>query len=144
VSRTTTVRAFDHLGLPHARADGPTTCEEALHVSTTDPSPPPEVRDWKSVQSAPEFKDLRHRLRSFVFPVTALFLGWYLLYVLLATYAPGFMSIKVWGNINVGLIFGLLQFVSTFAITSWYVRYANRRLDPLASQIRHELEEDGR
>ena len=113
-------------------------------MSTTDPSPPPEVRDWKSVQSAPEFKDLRHRLRSFVFPVTALFLGWYLLYVLLATYAPGFMSIKVWGNINVGLIFGLLQFVSTFAITSWYVRYANRRLDPLASQIRHELEEDGR
>ena len=49
--------------------------------------------------------------------MSAAFLIWYLLYVLLASYAPGFMSIKVLGNINVGLIFGLLQFVSTFVIT---------------------------
>jgi uncharacterized membrane protein (DUF485 family) len=112
-------------------------------LSTTDPSPPPEVRDWESVQSSPEFQDLRHRLRSFVFPVTGLFLAWYLLYVLLATYAPAFMSAKIGGNITVGLIFGLLQFVSTFAITIWYVRYADRRLDPMAEQLRSELEQDG-
>jgi uncharacterized membrane protein (DUF485 family) len=108
-------------------------------LSTTDPAPH-EVRDWEAVQSAPEFQDLRHRLRSFVFPVTGLFLGWYLLYVLCATYAPAFMSAMLWGNITVGLIFGLLQFVSTFAITIWYVRYADRRLDPLAEQMRDELE----
>jgi uncharacterized membrane protein (DUF485 family) len=108
-------------------------------LSTTDPSSPPEVRDWESVQSSPEFQDLRHRLRSFVFPVTGLFLAWYLLYVLLANYAPAFMSAKIGGNITVGLVFGLLQFVSTFAITIWYVRYADRRLDPLAGQLRDEL-----
>ena len=50
------------------------------------------------------------------------------------------MSAKICGNITVGLIFGLLQFVSTFAITIWYVRYADRRLDPLAEQLRDELE----
>ena len=109
-------------------------------MSTTDPSSPPEVQDWESVQSSPEFQDLRHRLRSFVFPVTAGFLGWYLLYVLCATYAPGFMSAKLWGNITVGLVFGLLQFVSTFAITIWYMRYCNRRIDPLAEQLRDEIE----
>jgi uncharacterized membrane protein (DUF485 family) len=108
-------------------------------LSTTDPAPH-EVRDWEAVQSSPEFQDLRHRLRSFVFPITGLFLAWYLLYVLLATYAPAFMSAKIGGNITVGLIFGLLQFVSTFAITIWYVRYADRRLDPLAEQLRGELE----
>ena len=108
-------------------------------MSTTDPAPH-EVRDWEAVQSSPEFQDLRHRLRSFVFPITGLFLAWYLLYVLLATYAPAFMSAKIGGNITVGLIFGLLQFVSTFAITIWYVRYADRRLDPLAEQLRDELE----
>ena len=108
-------------------------------MSTTDPAPH-EVRDWEAVQSSPEFQDLRHRLRSFVFPITGLFLAWYLLYVLLATYAPAFMSAKIGGNITVGLIFGLLQFVSTFAITIWYVRYADRRLDPLAEQLRGELE----
>ena len=111
-------------------------------MSTTDPSPPPEVRDWEAVQSSPEFQDLRHRLRRFVFPVTGLFLAWYLLYVLLAMYAPGFMDAKIGGNITVALVFGLLQFVSTFAITWWYVRFADRRLDPLAEQLRAELEGD--
>ena len=36
--------------------------------------------------------------------------------------------------------FGLLQFVSTFAITGWYVHYSNRKLDPIASDIRHGIE----
>ena len=109
-------------------------------MSTTDPSPPPDVRDWEAVQSSPEFQDLRHRLRSFIFPVTGLFLGWYLLYVLCAAYAPAFMSAKLWGNITVGLVFGLLQFVSTFAITWWYMRFTARRFDPLSEQLREELE----
>ena len=100
--------------------------------------------DWEAVQAEPDFQDLRRRLRSFVFPVAGLFLVWYLLYVLLATYAPSFMAIKLFGQINVGLVFGLLQFVSTFAITLAYARYANTRLDPIAKQLRDEIEGDGR
>ena len=96
--------------------------------------------DWEAISASPEFQVLRHRLRSFVFPMTGIFLAWYLLYVLLASYAPGFMSIKLIGNINVGLVFGLLQFVSTFLITFLYVRFADRKLDPLAGQLRSEIE----
>ncbi len=99
-----------------------------------------EARDWEEIASRPEFQVLRHRLRSFVFPMTGLFLGWYLLYVLLASYAPAFMAIKLFGNINVGLVFGLLQFVSTFLITFLYVRFADRKLDPLAAQLRDDIE----
>jgi uncharacterized membrane protein (DUF485 family) len=40
----------------------------------------------------------------------------------------------------VGLVFGLLQFVSTFLITFLYVRFADRRLDPLAAELRTEIE----
>ncbi len=94
----------------------------------------------EEVQDSPEFADLRRRFRSFIFPMTALFLAWYFLYVLLAAFAPGFMSTKVFGNINVGLIFGLLQFVTTFVITTVYVKYANQHLDPAAEKIRHEIE----
>jgi uncharacterized membrane protein (DUF485 family) len=50
----------------------------------------------------------------------------------------------VTGNITVGLIFGLLQFVSTFVITGLYVRYANRRLDPISDKIRGDIEGAGR
>jgi uncharacterized membrane protein (DUF485 family) len=112
-------------------------------VSTTESSPPTppssaEDADWAAIQSSPEFQDLRRRLRRFVFPVAALFLAWYLLFVLLATYAAPFMSIKLAGNINVGLVFGLLQFVSTFAITAAYIRYADRTLDPASKALRDE------
>ncbi|PRW64038.1 DUF485 domain-containing protein [Actinopolyspora mortivallis] len=100
----------------------------------------PAPEQWARAHSSAEFVALRRRLRGFVFPVAVLFLAWYLLYVLLADYAHGFMSIRLFGNINVGLVLGLLQFVSTFGITALYVRFANRRLDPLAGKVRTELE----
>lgn len=95
---------------------------------------------WRRIQEGPEFIQLKKRLRAFIFPMTVLFLGWYLLYVLLADFAHDFMSTKLFGNINVGLVLGLLQFVSTFVITGLYVRYANKNLDPIADKIRHEIE----
>lgn len=102
---------------------------------------PISTADWEEVHRSAEFAELRRRLRNFVFPMTAAFLSWYMLYVLSATYARGFMSHKLFGNINVGLVFGLLQFVSTFLITWLYVRYANNKLDPLAERIRARLED---
>jgi len=107
--------------------------------------PPSETpvsgQDYLAVQASPEFQELRDRLRRFVFPMSGLFLIWYFAYVLLGAFAHDFMAIKVWGNINVGLLIGLGQFVSTFIITSIYVRFANRELDPRAEAIRAELEE---
>ena len=96
--------------------------------------------DFEEVQATQQFKELRKRHRSFVFPMALAFLLWYFAYVILAAYAVDFMSTKVWGNINVGLIMGLLQFVTTFGITGWYVSYSNRRLDPIAADIRHGIE----
>ncbi|WP_072691227.1 DUF485 domain-containing protein [Rhodococcus marinonascens] len=113
-------------------------------VDLTEGAPPqrraPDAQAFVDMQASPEFQELRHRLRSFVFPMTAFFLTWYATYVLLATYAPDFMAIKVIGNINLGIILGLGQFATTFAITALYVKFANRELDPRAGAIREELE----
>jgi uncharacterized membrane protein (DUF485 family) len=97
---------------------------------------------YLEVQASPEFQELRSRLRRFVFPMTAVFLLWYATYVLLGAFAHDFMATKVWGNVNVGLIIGLGQFLSTFLITGLYVRFANRELDPRAGAIRAELESE--
>lgn len=102
----------------------------------------PDAQAFLDMQASPEFRDLRNRLRRFVFPMTAFFLIWYLVYVLLGAYAHDFMATTVVGNINLGLVLGLLQFVSTFVITGLYVRFANRELDPRAAAIRDELEGD--
>jgi uncharacterized membrane protein (DUF485 family) len=106
-------------------------------------APPPEATtepDWQGFQDSQEFGRLRKAVRSFVFPVTIGFLLWYLLYLIMAAYARDFMDAKVLGNINVGLIIGLLQFVSTFVITTLYVRFANKNLDPAAQAIRERIE----
>lgn len=103
-------------------------------------APPSGHVDFTEVQERPQFQELRKRHRSFVFPMAAAFLLWYFLYVLLADYAHEFMSTPVFGHINIGLILGLLQFVSTFGITMWYVSYANKRLDPIAEELRNDLE----
>ncbi|MCV7163842.1 DUF485 domain-containing protein [Mycobacterium stomatepiae] len=103
----------------------------------------PNLDDFVRIQASPEFQDLLHRLRRFVFPMTAFFLTWYLAYMLLATYAHALMATKVLGHINLGVVLGFGQFVTTFGITVLYVRFAARTLDPRAAKIRAELEGTG-
>ena len=92
-----------------------------------------------AVQASPEFQELRSRLRRFVFPTTVFFLIWYASYVLLGAFSHDFMATKVWGNVNVGLLLGLGQFLTTFLITGLYIRFANRELDPKAAALRTEM-----
>ena len=96
--------------------------------------------EYRQAQESPEFTELRRRFRSFAVPMTIAFLAWYLLYVLLSTYAHDFMSTRVVGNINIGILLGLGQFVTTFLITQLYVRHAGRSTDPVADEMRNRLE----
>ena len=96
--------------------------------------------EYRQAQDSPEFTELRRRFRRFAFPMTVAFLAWYLLYVLLSTYAPDFMATPVFGNVNIGILLGLGQFVSTFVITHLYVAHANRKTDPIADDMRERLE----
>ena len=105
----------------------------------TEPAPPGGI-DYIAVEESPPFKELKRTQRSFVFPVLGACLAWYLAYVLLASYAHDFMSTPVFGSINVAILLGLAQVVTTFAVTTWYVSYANKELDPIAEEIRDEIE----
>jgi uncharacterized membrane protein (DUF485 family) len=100
----------------------------------------PGADPYTALQATPEFQDLRKKFRGFVFPMTAFFLAWYFLYVLLSIFAPGFMNTHVFGRVSVGLIFGFLQFVTTFAITFIYARWANKTFDPAADAAAARLE----
>jgi uncharacterized membrane protein (DUF485 family) len=97
-------------------------------------------QEYLAAQNSPEFQDLKKRFRAFAFPMTFAFFAWYLLYVLLSTYASDFMATDVFGNVNLGLLLGLGQFVSTFVITHLYVNHANTRTDPIADEMRERLE----
>ncbi len=99
--------------------------------------------DFVAIQQSPEFHNLRRRLKWFVFPMTAFFLIWYLGYVVLAAYAHDFMAQPLFGEINVGLVMGLGQFVTTVGITALYGRFANRYVDPQVTEIRRNAMGDG-
>jgi uncharacterized membrane protein (DUF485 family) len=94
-----------------------------------------------AMQNSAEFAQLRTKFRKFVFPLTALFLAWYFLYVLLSVFARDFMGTRVVGNVTWGLILGLLQFVSTFTITMVYARWADRVFDPEAEALARKMGE---
>ena len=95
---------------------------------------------YQRIHASREFIELRRRYIGFAFPMTVAFMVWYLLYVLASSWANDFMATQVVGNINVALVFGLLQFVSTFLIAWLYARHANRRLDPIADRLRDEYD----
>ena len=97
---------------------------------------------YDELAATAEFKELRTLYRGFVFPATVAFLSWYLLFVILSNWAHDFMSTRLIGNINVALVFGLLQFATTFGLAYLYSRFSNARLDPLARKLNDQYEKD--
>lgn len=104
-------------------------------VFAREPLPAPGP-DYRTIQRSREFISLRRRLRAFVFPMSFVFFAWYMTYVLLAAYAHDFMSTKVFGQVNVGMLLGVGQFASTALITWLYLRFADRKLDPQVAELR--------
>lgn len=97
---------------------------------------------YDQLAAADEFHALRKKYLAFVVPATVAFLVWYLLYVFMSNWAEDFMNTQVVGHINVALVFGLLQFVSTFGIAWGYARYMNTNVDPLARGLERRYNEE--
>ncbi|KOX16923.1 DUF485 domain-containing protein [Nocardiopsis sp. NRRL B-16309] len=104
------------------------------------PGPDQDVNPaYLAMHSDPRFLALKRSLYSFIFPMSIAFLAWYLLYVLMSAFGRDFMGTVLFGSTNVALVFGVLQFVSTFGIAILYTRYARKKLDAQATELRDEL-----
>lgn len=101
-----------------------------------------DKRAYARVGRSQEFSELRRRYIAFAFPATIIFMAWYILYVIFNNWFRGFMNTPVIGHINVALIFGLLQFLSTFLIAFLYARHAGKALDPLAGELHDQFEQE--
>ncbi|MCO7239626.1 DUF485 domain-containing protein [Aeromicrobium sp. CnD17-E] len=103
----------------------------------------PEVHAaYERIHDSEEFTQLRSNYLRFVVPMTVGFMLWYLLYVVCSNWAPGLMGTQVFGTINVALLFGLLQFVTTFGIAWVYARYSARAMDPIAAGLLDDFERE--
>lgn len=122
--------------LPQVTPAAPAATFGQIDKSAARPAGPP---DYLEIAQRPEFHELRTRLRRFVFPMSAAFLIWYLGYVVLAAYLPEFMSIRLLGEINIGLVMGVGQFATTILIIALYLRYAARHIDPRVRALHRDV-----
>nr|WP_225447268.1 DUF485 domain-containing protein [Streptacidiphilus sp. PB12-B1b] len=96
---------------------------------------------YRNVHQGEQFQEIRRTYRRFVFPACAVFLLWYLGYIVAAVALPGLMARPVAGPFNVAWLLGLLQFLSTFVITWLYARHARHRRDRAALGLRWETQD---
>lgn len=89
---------------------------------------------WDRVAASHEFRNLMATKKIFIVPAFLFFLVYYFLLPILVGYAPQFMSIKVWGNVNLAYVFALSQFFMAWIIAGLYVR-AGDDFDEISKDI---------
>jgi uncharacterized membrane protein (DUF485 family) len=101
--------------------------------ASTESAPSGEI-DWEAIERSPEFQELVRSKRSFVLPATIFFLAWYMGFILLAAYAEGFMSDRVYEGLTVGYCLALTQFLMVLVLGLMYLKRAEKVFDPLAEK----------
>ena len=91
--------------------------------------------DWGAVIADPRFQRLHHRKMAFLWGLMAFSVVYYFALPIGAAYFQDLFKVKVWGVINIGLLFALSEFVVAWAIAIYYSRVANREFDRLAGEI---------
>ncbi|NDD62887.1 MAG: DUF485 domain-containing protein [Acidobacteria bacterium] len=94
------------------------------HEQTADEDP--DIADWQAIAVSDEFKQLLRAKRRFIVPAVIFFVVYYFALPVLVGYAPGFMSRRVFGVVNLAYLFALSQFFVAWAIAGLYVRAAGR------------------
>lgn len=91
--------------------------------------------DWAAVIADPRFQQLHRKKMGFLWGLMSFSVVYYFLLPVGAAYYQDLFKVKVWGVINIGLLFALSEFVVAWAIAIYYSRVANREFDRLAAEI---------
>lgn len=91
--------------------------------------------NWAAIDNDPRFQALHKRKTSFLWGLMIFSTVYYFLLPIGAAYFPELFKIKVWGPMNVGILFALSEFVVAWTIAFIYTRRANRDFDSMAAEI---------
>jgi uncharacterized membrane protein (DUF485 family) len=96
--------------------------------------------DWKAIDEDPRFQELHRRKTRFLTGLMVFSLVYYFLLPIGAAYFQDIYRIKVWGPVNVGLLFALSEFIVAWGIAYYYARRANAEFDPMAAELVRDAE----
>jgi uncharacterized membrane protein (DUF485 family) len=91
--------------------------------------------DWKAIDSRPEFQELHRKKMGFLWGLMIFSMVYYFLLPIGAGYFQDIYKIKVWGPVNVGIVFALSEFVVAWALAFIYAKRASTVFDPMAAAI---------
>ena len=97
--------------------------------------------DWSRVTQMPEFRAMVRAKLRFIIPAVIFFVVYYFALPVLVGYAPGLMSKRVIGVVNIAYLFALSQFFMAWIIAALYLRAA-ARFDRLEHKVIEKAEEE--
>jgi uncharacterized membrane protein (DUF485 family) len=98
--------------------------------------------NWAAIDADPGFRELHARKTRFLWGLMAFSVAYYFLLPIGAAYFTDLYRVKVWGPINVGLLFALSQFLVAWGIAYLYARKASQ-FDAMAEQIARKADTIG-
>jgi uncharacterized membrane protein (DUF485 family) len=100
--------------------------------------------DWNAVIADQRFQVLHRKKQGFLAGLMIFSVVFYFMLPIGAAYFQDLFRIKVWGVVNVGLLFALTQFVVAWLVAFYYSRRAGSEFDRLAREIAADYETKGR
>ena len=96
--------------------------------------------DWKAVVADPRFQALHRKKTVFLWGLMVFSVVFYFLLPIGAAYFQELFKVKVYGPVNLGLLFALVEFIVAWAIAFVYSRKANAEFDSEAAAIVADIE----
>lgn len=91
--------------------------------------------NWAAIDSDPRFQELHAKKTRFLWSMMAFSVIYYFLLPIGAAYFTDLFKIKLWGPINVGLVFALSEFIVAWGIAYFYAKKANAEFDAMSEEI---------
>ena len=96
-----------------------------------------QALNWAAIDADPRFKELHRRKTFFLWGLMAFSVVYYFALPIGAAYATDIYKIKVWGVINVGLLFALSEFIVAWGI-AWFYAVKAAEFDRMAEEINRD------
>jgi uncharacterized membrane protein (DUF485 family) len=91
--------------------------------------------DWTAIDADLRFQELHRRKSRFLWKLMAIAVVYYFLLPIGAAYCPRLFRMRVWGVVNVGILFALSEFFVAWVIAYVYCRVASTKFDPMAEEL---------
>lgn len=97
---------------------------------------------WSKIEADPRFQRLHAKKTAFLWGLMAFSVFYYFLLPIGAAWFIDSYKIKLWGPVNVGLVFALSQFIVAWGI-AWFYSIKAAQFDAMADEIAKDARDIG-